>query len=64
MFFLIIKKCKLMMNSLSKERLLKIEMKKDGQVKYLMDQKCKFTIEKLYHKKMQVKKVFGVMTKK
>ena len=53
-----------MMNSLSKERLLKIEMKKDGQVKYLIDQKCKFTIEKLYHKKMQVKKVFGVMTKK
>ena len=31
-------------------------MKKDGQVKYLMDQKWMFTIEKFCHKKTRVKK--------
>jgi hypothetical protein len=52
------------MNSLYREKLLEIEMKKDGQVKYLMVQKWKFSIEKFYHKKTQERKAFGVMIKK
>ena len=45
-FFLIIKKTILKLNSLFRERLLVEEMKKDGQVKFLMDQKCKNSTEK------------------
>lgn len=52
------------MNSLYREKLLEIEMRKDGQVKYLMVQKWKFSIEKFYHKKTQERKAFGVMTNK
>ena len=45
-FFLIIKKIILKLNSLFREKLQVEEMKKDGQVKFLMDQKCKNSTEK------------------
>ena len=46
MYFLIIMLILLKMNSLFRERQLAEEMKKDGQVKFLMDQKCKNSTEK------------------
>ena len=52
------------LNSLFIEKQLEIEMRKDGQVKYSMDPKCKYSIEKLYRRKMLERKAFGVMIKK
>ena len=46
MYFLIIMLILIKMNSLFRERQLAEEMKKDGQVKFLMDQKCKNSTEK------------------
>jgi hypothetical protein len=46
MYFLIIMLILIKMNSLFIERQLVEEMKKDGQVKFLMDQKCKNSTEK------------------
>lgn len=52
------------LNSLFTEKQLEIEMRKDGQVKYSMDPKCKYSIGKLYRRKMLERKAFGVMIKK